>query len=168
MSNQYLRTNTTIRATCNMIVQAVGNRKNDESHMNPKNTIEMLKSLEPEIREKFPEVLVFYVFGSHARGEAHEKSDLDIAVFLEPVILEQDPLYELRLGAYLDKRMECEVDVVVMNKANPFLQHEVLRTGERLFETDPARRAKFELVSFKTYQDAKYYRRKRRAWQDGK
>ncbi len=43
------------------------------------NILDILKQHKPELQKKYP-VSALGVFGSYARGEANEKSDIDIAV----------------------------------------------------------------------------------------
>lgn len=127
--------------------------------------LETVQNLEWSLRERFPQIQVFYLFGSQAQGTGTEKSDVDCAAFVEPEALEADPLYELRVADFLDARLHRRIDFVVMNKANPILQHEVLRTGRRIFETDSETRAISELVAFKRYLDKKHLEWERRNWE---
>jgi len=70
-----------------------------------------------------PEVLVAYLFGSHARGKATPISDVDVAVLLSEAV---------PCGSYLDYRIALmqeltrifrsdEVQVVILNHAFPLL-----------------------------------------------
>jgi len=110
--------------------------------------------------DAFPDIQVVYLFGSQARGTADSASDVDVAVFVTAEGL-ADPLLDLRIASYLQARCRREVDVVIINRANPVLQHEVLRTGRRIRERDPAFRASHELMVFKRYLDHRHYQRKR-------
>jgi predicted nucleotidyltransferase len=127
-------------------------------------TFDELKRLEPVLRERFPEVQVLYLFGSRATGEARSSSDVDVAIFVDSSATEADPLYDLRVADFLDQKLDPPVELVLMNKANPVLQHEVLRTGQRVYETDSELRARYELIAFKRFLDLRHYQRKRRAW----
>ena len=46
------------------------------------NILDILRQHKPELQRKYP-VSRFGVFGSYARGEATEKSDIDIAVEID-------------------------------------------------------------------------------------
>jgi predicted nucleotidyltransferase len=88
--------------------------------------------------ERRPEVLEAYLFGSCARGEARPHSDVDVAVFLD---LEQTPDSPFGPDAEIATDLmqilaTDEVDVVLLNQADPVLYHEVLRDGLRLFSRD--------------------------------
>lgn len=131
-----------------------------------KDILEQVKRLEPALRERFPEVMVFYLFGSQAQGQPTDESDVDCAAFVRPDAMEHDPLYELRVADFLDSELHRRVDFVVMNKANPILQHEVLRGGKRIYETDSTKRAQYELIAFKRYLDKRQLQRERRIWEN--
>ncbi len=120
-----------------------------------------LMEILPELTARFPAIEVLYLFGSRAKGAARSDSDVDVAVFLEERALQDNPLLDLGIGAFLERKLSCPVDVLVMQKASPITQHQVLAGGVRLFERDPAYRARVELISFKRYQDAKHYQKKR-------
>lgn len=79
-----------------------------------------------------PDVVMASLFGSHARGQAHAQSDVDLAVYFDPV-----PDHR-RLHEVWD-RLECisqrDVDLVVLNDARPSIADTALR-GERLVVKD--------------------------------
>ena len=120
--------------------------------------IEKIHHLMPEIIARYPSVQVFYLFGSHADGGAEDRSDVDVAVFTDG---SEDTAMELELGVYLQHNLKREVDVVIMQKVSPILQHEVLKARKRLYEKDPELRAILEVKSFRDYLDARYYQEKR-------
>lgn len=64
------------------------------------------------IREKYG-VIILGIFGSLARGEQTEASDVDILVELErPVGLEYFELWD-----YLEKILDCKVDLITVKAA---------------------------------------------------
>ena len=115
----------------------------------------------PEIINKFPSIQVLYLFGSHASNTARADSDVDIAVFTDG---NDSTTMDLELGVFLQERLGRPVDVVIMQKASPILQHEVLLQKVRIFEKSPAARALFENQSLRAYLDALHYQRKRAIW----
>lgn len=125
------------------------------------NTIEQLSDLIPELIERFPAIEVFYLFGSHASGRAGTGSDVDCAVVLNARRYRVNALLDLEVGLFLQEKLGVPVDVVVLNRASAIVQHEVLRTGKRLYEQSARQRAGFELQSFKAYMDVRHYQRKR-------
>lgn len=122
--------------------------------------VHQLQALLPDLLNAFPGVRQFYLFGSFAAGAAGDDSDVDVAVFIDETAV-GDELLDLRLAVWLQERLERGVDVVIMNRVSPVIQHEVLREGIRLFERSPELRAKDELRAFKEYLDVRHFQRKR-------
>ena len=112
----------------------------------------------PEMIAKFPSIQVIYLFGSHASDTPKADSDVDIAVFTDGC---ETPTMDLELGVYLQQRLNRPVDVVIMQKVSPILQHEVLQKKVRIFEKANASRAYLENQSLRAYLDARHYQRKR-------
>lgn len=127
--------------------------------------ISKFKDIIPEVVERFSAIEVLYLFGSYVSGSASVNSDLDVAMFVNEVAYIGNPLIDLEVGCMLEGYLGKAVDVVVMNRVSPIMQHEILRTGRRLFERSGEKRCAFELKSFKEYVDAKYYQQKR--WNRG-
>ncbi|WP_119820913.1 type VII toxin-antitoxin system MntA family adenylyltransferase antitoxin [Halalkaliarchaeum desulfuricum] len=95
-------------------------------------------------------VSVGFLFGSRARGEVHDRSDVDVAVAFE----DTDPGEpghvdaHLRLGADLALALGTDVvDVVDLQAASPSLVRAVFRDGDRLVgSTDDAGRLREALL----------------------
>ncbi|MBD3792275.1 MAG: nucleotidyltransferase domain-containing protein [Campylobacterales bacterium] len=74
-----------------------------------------------------------YLFGSYARGDAIERSDVDVAVYLV------DPSFDNRLRIHHDlaAALNKEVDVVVLNDVkNMYLLKDILDEGVVVKESD--------------------------------
>ena len=84
------------------------------------------------------EILEAYLFGSCARGDAHRRSDVDVAVYIDAARIEARPFgYQADLTTHLmDALRTNAIDVVVLNAAPPLLYHRVLRDGVRLLSRD--------------------------------
>lgn len=91
------------------------------------------RTLEPRA-----EILEAYLFGSHARGGAHGRSDVDVAVYIDKARAEAGRFgYQAELTTHLMDALGMNaVDVVVLNTAPPLLYHRVLRDGVRLLSRD--------------------------------
>lgn len=124
--------------------------------------IEKIQNMLPELLRRFPMVDVLYLFGSRASGREKEKSDVDLALFIDQTNYASDPLLDLKIGAFVEEQSGIRTDIIIMNKVSPILQHEVLRTGKRLYEKDSTKRAQYELITFKSHEDTKYYQDLRR------
>jgi uncharacterized protein len=107
---------------------------------------EQLEALVAYLSEQ-PDVVLVYLFGSHARGQARERSDLDIALLLDEQERDALELLERRLDvcARAQEIVGVPVDVVLLNRASLLLQGEVLREGKLLYEVDRAARVEYEV-----------------------
>ena len=100
-------------------------------------------------------VAAVYLFGSVARGDASDASDVDLAV-----LFGKDPPRTLDgLGLDLADELQAElgapVQVVVLNTAPCDLTHRVLRDGRLLVDRDPSSRIRFEIRARNEYFDLK-------------
>jgi predicted nucleotidyltransferase len=98
-------------------------------------------------------VVAAYLFGSVARGSAHDASDVDVAV-----LLDKDPsrTYEglpLPLEGALERVIRRPVQVVVLNQAPVDLVHRVLRDGLLVCDRDKGARIRFEVRARAAYLD---------------
>ena len=113
-------------------------------------------AIEKQLRELLaerPEVVVAYLFGSLARGDHHERSDVDVAV-----LYREDPPPTLEgLGLGLESDLEAEikhpVQVVVLNRAPVDLIRRVLLDGKLLKDDDTSRRIQFETKARREFFD---------------
>jgi predicted nucleotidyltransferase len=95
-------------------------------------------------------ISVGFLFGSRARNEAHDRSDVDVAVVFEDTE-PGDPGHvnaRLALGADLALALGTDdVDVVDLRSASPSLVRAVFRDGDRLVGTaDDERRLREALL----------------------
>jgi len=81
-----------------------------------------LSKLKPYLREKYG-VKKIGVFGSYARGEEKESSDIDILIELEKPI-GWEFFY---LKDYLEKKLGREIDLVTVNALKPRIRERILR-----------------------------------------
>lgn len=91
--------------------------------------ITLLKDAEPRIRSEFG-VESMCIFGSVARGENHDGSDVDICVVMPPKAFKV-----LGLKSYLQDILETDVDVVRRtNRLDSFLQTQIDRDAIYIFK----------------------------------
>jgi uncharacterized protein len=94
----------------------------------------MLDALKAVLQRE-PRIAYALLFGSHARGAAHARSDVDVAIGGLT-----SPLSPLELGdltARLEGAAGRDVDLVVLDDAPPGLAYRVFRDGVTLLERDP-------------------------------
>lgn len=82
-----------------------------------------LRALKPTLKERF-KVETIDIFGSYAREEHTEKSDLDILVtYSAPVSL--FTIYDLK--QYLKRKLHMKVDVISKEYLNKYIKDQVLK-----------------------------------------
>ena len=91
--------------------------------------ISLIASHAEELRKDFG-VKSLRLFGSVARNEQKEGSDVDICVDMEA-----NAFLVVRLKRFLEELLKCSVDVVRLHKhTNPFLLQEIERDGIYVIE----------------------------------
>lgn len=120
----------------------------------PDNVEARLRALVSYLRGE-PDVVLVYLFGSHARHGALPHSDLDIALLLDEQ--ERMPLEllerRLDLATSASEIVGGAVDVVLLNRAPLLLQGQVLGEGRMLYATDKAAQVEFEAHTRALYFD---------------
>lgn len=100
------------------------------------------------------DVVLAYLFGSAARGQMHEESDIDIGVLLEDdcraeALVER----QLALASELAPYARQEVQVTLLNQAPPLLCYEAIKAQAVLAERSPEERVAFEVNCLNRYFD---------------
>lgn len=89
----------------------------------------MIRQAEPELRAAG--VLALYLFGSQARGEAGDGSDVDVAIEIDPRV--EFSLVEMgEVHAVLEETLGRDVDVVLRDRIHPDLRERIERELVRL------------------------------------
>ncbi|MBQ3699357.1 MAG: nucleotidyltransferase domain-containing protein [Prevotella sp.] len=90
--------------------------------------IETLKSTQSYLDEKYG-VRSMLLFGSLAKGEQKEGSDVDVCVEMTPNLLKQ-----ASVKVYLEELLGCDVDVVRMRpNLPPVFMQQINKYGIRVF-----------------------------------
>ncbi len=88
--------------------------------------MEILKNLKHEVHQKYKAELKG-IFGSHAREEANESSDIDLLVEFD----NGATLLDLsELGNFLEEKLQCKVDLVcqstVREEIRPYIYNDLV------------------------------------------
>lgn len=81
-----------------------------------------LQALKPTLKKRF-KVETIDIFGSYARGEQTEESDLDILVTYSEMV---DLLLIARLRRYLRRKLRMQVDIISKEFLNKYIKEQVL------------------------------------------
>ena len=108
------------------------------------------------------QVVLAYLFGSQAEGEARRSSDIDLAVLLNPA-MPRERWFDVHLslaGTVCDALGRNDVDVVVLNQATALLCMEIVRHGQIIYE-DPVTQPGVDFASQTIVQfaDTEHFRR---------
>ncbi|MHB0876095.1 MAG: type VII toxin-antitoxin system MntA family adenylyltransferase antitoxin [Anaerolineae bacterium] len=111
------------------------------------------------------DVVLAYLFGSVARGDAGPLSDVDIAVLFGRDLSRGEAWDAmLRLGSEVSIALDQEADVVVLEIAPPTLRFAVIDEGLVFLNDDEDRRVNFEVRAIAEYQDTQHIRDIRRPY----
>lgn len=83
-----------------------------------------LQTLKPTLKERF-KVETIDIFGSYARNEVSEKSDIDLLVTYSTNDYDHSTVYALK--NYLRRKLGVKVDIVSKEFLNPHIKEQVLK-----------------------------------------
>jgi predicted nucleotidyltransferase len=90
-------------------------------------TLDEIKSqltlLKPTLQARF-KVNTLDIFGSYARGEQRENSDVDILVTYSEMV-SFFTVYDLK--KYLERKLKVKVDIISKKFLNPYIKNQVLQ-----------------------------------------
>ncbi len=115
---------------------------------------QQLIKIAPDIFNESP-VIFAYLYGSHAKGEPHPFSDVDVAVFIESTERYTDLNLELSFSLKLDERLnhKCSIELRIINNLPLTVVGEVLKYGHLIYSRDEAKRVEYETQSRLAYFD---------------
>ena len=100
-----------------------------------------------EIAARDASILAVFLFGSRARGDEHEASDIDVCL-----VLKSERQSELRLSEKKHEYLsQFNLDVQVFQQLPLFMRHRILRDGRVLFARDE------DLLYEKAFRTAQQY-----------
>lgn len=102
-------------------------------------------------------IKLLYIFGSYAQNKNNKNSDLDIAVLLEDGY---NPIIKLSIiGDLVGIFKRDDIDLVILNNANPVLRHQIIKYGKILYEDREETKVNFEVKALKEYMDMEHFRK---------
>lgn len=105
-------------------------------------------------------IVFAYLFGSRAAGTASERSDWDIAVYIDEELLEENPVWQkFRIEDRIAVALGTDaVEVVVLNRMdNPLLAFEIISKGIVLVDNNEDERFAYECKALGQYHDWQYF-----------
>lgn len=104
---------------------------NNKNNFDLESLLDILKSYFEERRD----IVFAFLFGSAAKGKVRKEGDVDIGVYFWPEedieweAFEKTYPGETRIGLDLERLLNMEVDLIVLNKARAILTDEIVRKG---------------------------------------
>lgn len=83
-----------------------------------------------DLQQKIPDLLAVYLFGSQAKGEADDSSDIDLAVYHSGSL---DPVTLWEVGSEMANQLNRDIDLVDFNQASTVFQYQILSAEQRLW-----------------------------------
>ncbi len=97
------------------------------------------------------------LFGSQATGKAHDKSDVDLALWLAESMA---PMTKVHWLVELERLLDKEVNLVIVTPdLDPVLGFEIVRDGRLFYERTPDSWRKARSQLWHTYNDSLPFRR---------
>lgn len=113
-----------------------------------------LRGAAPRAFEGEP-VVFAYLFGSRAAGRTHPRSDVDVAVYLEPAVPPTES-FQLRLrlpNLLLALSRVGDIEVVILNELPLPVRGRVVREGIVIYSRDEPARVRYEGRTLKEFFD---------------
>lgn len=102
-------------------------------------------------------IKLIYIFGSYFKEKNNKNSDLDIAVLLEDDFNHMDKLS--LIGDFSDIFKRDDIDLIILNSANPVLRHQVIKYGKIAYMKNEDVKVNFKVKVLSVYMDMEPFRR---------
>jgi predicted nucleotidyltransferase len=83
-----------------------------------------IENIRPTLQKRF-NVNTIEIFGSYARNQASEKSDVDLLITYSTINYDHSTVYALK--KYLRRKLGLKVDVISKEFLNPHIKDQVLK-----------------------------------------
>ncbi len=109
---------------------------------------ELEKNIVSAIQSAVPGLKAVYLFGSAIKGDMHDNSDIDLAIWTEQPLSALE-LWDLR--QLMETIVQRQVDLIDLNKATTVMRMQIVSQGKRLYCQDFSACEQFEDFVFSDY-----------------
>lgn len=103
---------------------------------------------------KFKDIKATYLFGSHAEDRENKYSDLDIGLVLNDGY---NPVLKLDILTKLTENNFENIDIVILNQANPLIKYEVIKNNKLIYKQDSFDASSYYSLVVRTFLDFRSY-----------
>ena len=106
-----------------------------------------------DFASKHRAIVAVYLFGSIASGRNRPASDIDLSIIIRDAI---DGMQKIKLETTLSNLLSRDVDLKIFSRSSPLLQHQILKNGHLIYESDLNERVRQEVFARSEYLDTKH------------
>ena len=122
------------------------------------NVMPEIESISQVLEKQFSENIDFaIIFGSFANGNYNEESDIDVGIYISDEQFSEGNVIEIREN--LDVIADRDVDLVVLNDADPIITMQILANGKLIYCRDKHQFNLFKARKISEYLDFKISRK---------
>jgi hypothetical protein len=99
------------------------------------------------------DIVAIYIFGSVATAKNRSGSDIDVAIMVRGQV---NGMERVQLETSLSNILRKDVDLIIFGEATPLLQHQILKYGDLIYESDPKERTRQEVAARREYLDTTF------------
>lgn len=107
------------------------------------------------VHQVLPQARALWLFGSAARNEMRDDSDIDLAVTLPAPLT---PLEKWQVQSQLAQLLGADIDLLDFGRLPTVMQYQVIETGQLLFATDPVATETYNAFVRSEYMDIQRWR----------
>jgi len=117
----------------------------------------LIKTLKKNLNQD-REILFAYLYGSYALNAVHPRSDIDIAVYLQPAEIKEYIKKEKELTSVLTAKLHIDkIDLRILNTLPILLKYKVIKEGIPILIKDKKERVDFETMVMNRFFEIQPY-----------
>lgn len=123
--------------------------------LDKENLLETIQNKLLDIFSQDKKIIAVYLFGSYADKSAHEGSDLDMGIMIDPAYAREFTLSdEFDLEVNIEARLNTDrFDLVIINKVQLTLQFRIISPAKLIYVSDDDKRCEMEEQIMVKYYD---------------